>query len=70
MKRNSLEAESGHDRFEREKREFHEAVRQGYLALARAEKDRFIVFDGTLEAGKLEKLIFEHIRPIVSKIGE
>jgi len=70
LKRNLSEAQSGQDRFEREKMAFHETVRQGYLALAGAEKDRFLVVDGTLEVGKLEESIFESLRPVVSKIGE
>jgi dTMP kinase len=35
------------DRFEREKIEFHERVRQGFLALARAEPKRFRVIDAS-----------------------
>lgn len=35
------------DRFEREKLEFHEKVRQGFLELARAEPERFRVIDAS-----------------------
>lgn len=35
------------DRIERENRAFHEQVRQGYLSLAAAEPQRFIVLDAT-----------------------
>lgn len=35
------------DRFEREKRDFHEAVRQGYLAQAKEEPGRWLVLDAT-----------------------
>ena len=35
------------DRFEREKREFHERVRAGFLALAAAEPKRFRVIDAS-----------------------
>ena len=39
------------DRFEQEDRSFHEKVRKGYLELAKAEKEKWIVVDwtGTLE---------------------
>ena len=35
-----------HDRFERETREFHEKVRQGYLALSKRWPNRFQIIDG------------------------
>jgi dTMP kinase len=35
------------DRFERETIEFHEKVRQGFLALALAEPDRFRIIDAS-----------------------
>lgn len=38
------------DRLERETVDFHERVRQGYLALARAEPQRVVVVDATREA--------------------
>ena len=37
------------ERFEQESLRFHRAVRQGYLALAAADPDRFVVLDGTLD---------------------
>lgn len=48
----SRNEEEGHeDRFENERIEFHEKVREGYLAVAKAEPDRVIVIDaaGTVE---------------------
>ncbi len=44
-------------RFERETLAFHERVRQGYLALAAAEKDRFLVVD----AGGTQAQVFAEI---------
>lgn len=44
-------------RFERESLVFHQHVRQGYLALARAEKDRFLVVD----AGGNKECVFKEI---------
>jgi len=38
------------DRFEREKLEFHEKVRAGFLALARQEPERFRVIDAAQPA--------------------
>jgi dTMP kinase len=35
------------DRFEREHLEFHRRVRDGYLSLAKAEPDRFIIIDAS-----------------------
>lgn len=36
------------DRIEQEDREFHQRVRDGYLKLARATPERFLVLDGSL----------------------
>ncbi|WP_337868512.1 dTMP kinase [Meiothermus sp.] len=62
-----LERFEGRDRLEREPLEFHRRVRQGYLELAQAEPERFVVLDATqpLEAlqaqlrGYLESLLLE-----------
>ena len=35
------------DRFEKESRDFHRRVREGYLRMAKAEPERFYVVDGT-----------------------
>jgi dTMP kinase len=45
------------DRFEREKIEFHERVRQGFLALARAEPKRFRVIDASRPVADVAKQI-------------
>ncbi|MBF0200296.1 MAG: dTMP kinase [Desulfamplus sp.] len=60
--------ERGHkeSRFERESLDFHHRVRQGYLALARQERDRFVVVDASLSRdeisgniiAELEKFLF------------
>lgn len=41
------------DRIEREPMEFHERVRQGFLAIAGEEPGRFMVLDGTRAVGEL-----------------
>ena len=46
-KRLAEEGAAREDRFEREKVEFHERVRVGFLALARAEPERFRIIDAS-----------------------
>ena len=65
VKRNSSLEDSGQDRFEREKRTFHDAVRRGYLALAGRDLERFVVVDATLGEDELGEVIFQHIRPFL-----
>lgn len=43
-----LAREKGADRMSQQKREFHEQVREAYLAMAERERDRFVVIDATL----------------------
>ena len=63
LKRNKLLVQEGQDRFERETKDFHEAVRQGYLLMARENRERFVVVDGTLEKDELTEVVFQHIKP-------
>ncbi len=58
MKRGGSASEEGQDRFERESLEFHRAVREGYLRLAREEPGRFEVIDAgpDVEAVRVEIL--------------
>lgn len=63
LKRNRIMRQEAQARFEKEKIEFHEAVRGGYLTIAKEEPVRFVVVDGTLDEDALEEVIFEHIRP-------
>ncbi|ACN15769.1 Tmk [Desulforapulum autotrophicum HRM2] len=53
-------------RFERETLEFHERVRQGYLALAAAEQDRFLVVDAR---GTQEQVFTEIVSGINRRLG-
>jgi dTMP kinase len=66
LKRNKALHQEGQDRFERERREFHEAVRKGYLSMAREDTKRFVVVDGTLMEHEIEEVIFDHIRPFLA----
>lgn len=51
------------DRIEKEAIEFFEAVRRGYLALATAEPQRFLVLDGTQTTEALEAQIWAAVEP-------
>jgi dTMP kinase len=53
---------SREDRFEREKVEFHERVRQGFLELARLEPDRFCV----IPASSSVESVFAQVKKIVA----
>jgi dTMP kinase len=53
--------QSREDRFEREKIEFHEKVRQGFLELARAEPQRFRLIDAARSAAEVGREMKEII---------
>jgi len=55
------------DRLERERVEFHERVRQGYLRVARRAPGRMKVLDGTLPADELERMIFSHVEELLKR---
>ena len=57
------------DRLERERVEFHERVRQGYLQVARRAPGRFRVVDGTLPPDGLERLVFRHVEQLLKRKG-
>lgn len=67
LKRNKIQFQEGQDRFEREKKDFHEAVREGYLTMATEDRERFVVVDGTLKEDELEEIIFKHVEPFISR---
>jgi dTMP kinase len=54
---------SREDRFEREKVEFHERVRAGFLELARTEPERFFVID----ASRSIEEVFQQVKKIVDQ---
>ncbi len=54
----------GKDRLEREDREFHEKVREGYLRIARREQQRVVVIDASLP---LESVVEEVLRNLQSR---
>lgn len=47
------------DRFENEELDFHRRVRQGFLALAAREPQRWVVLDATLSRAKLAGIIWD-----------
>ncbi|UCB51084.1 MAG: dTMP kinase [Deltaproteobacteria bacterium] len=65
LRRNETQFQKGQDRFEREALAFHNAVREGYLDLARENRDRFVIIDATLPKNKVEGKIFQHIEPFL-----
>ena len=57
--------ESAPDRIGQEGAEFHERVRQGYLAMAAEEPQRFLVVDGTLSPGEITDRIWRRLEPLL-----
>jgi dTMP kinase len=57
------------DRLERERVEFHERVRDGYLRIARRAPGRIKVVDGALPADELERLVFRHVEEMLKRKG-
>ncbi|MFK7602515.1 dTMP kinase [Deinococcus sp. SM5_A1] len=50
------------DRLEQADLTFHQRLRQGFLKLAEAEAERFLVLDATLDEADLEKTIWEAVQ--------
>ena len=67
LERNETQSQKGQDRFEREALDFHRAVREGYLELARKNQDRFVIIDTTLPKDEVEEKIFQQIEPFLDK---
>jgi len=65
--RNRQLIEQGQDRFEQERLDFHDGVRRGYLELARANADRFVIIDANQTEDQLEEEIFGHLRPYLEE---
>lgn len=59
-------SESGPDRIGQEGAEFHERVRQGYLAMASEEPERFLVVDATLPPEEITHTIWRRLEPLLS----
>lgn len=55
------------DRLEREAEQFHARVREGFLALAAAEPERFLVLDAALPVDELHTAIVARVAPLVTR---
>ena len=60
--------QSAKDRFELEDLSFHRRVREGYLKMAAAEPDRWLVIDATLPKAKISHIIWEKVSQILSNL--
>lgn len=56
---------TGKDRIERETHEFHERVRNGFLALARGEPDRFRIIDASRPSDDVRGDIWKEVRRVI-----
>lgn len=57
------------DRFEKEDGDFHRRVRQGFLALAKAEPERWLVIDGRLEKREISDIIWRRVSAMLPSSG-
>jgi dTMP kinase len=53
------------DRFELEDLSFHRRVREGYLKIAAAEPDRWLVIDASLPKGKIAGIIWDRVSQLL-----
>ncbi len=60
---------SSHDRFEQEDITFHQKVRQGYLTLAAAEPQRWLVIDATKPQNEITDIIWQNVRSLMKAKG-
>ena len=49
------------DRIERDSRDFHRRVREGYLEMARADPDRWLLLDASLPKDELSDLVWDRV---------
>ena len=56
------------DRFEQEDTAFHQRVREGYLALADAEPERWLVVDAAQSRAKVEQVIWDRVRRLLGEM--
>jgi dTMP kinase len=59
------EARTRYDRLESEAADFHARVRAGYLALAEAEPERFLVLDATHPVDELAAQVRDRVSPLL-----
>jgi dTMP kinase len=56
---------SQQDRFESEDTSFHDRVREGYLKLAAAEHQRWLVIDATMSRAEVGRIIWAKVEPLL-----
>lgn len=56
------------DRFEQEDMTFHRRVREGYLALAAAEPERWLVIDARQSRGEIARLVWPRVSRLLVEI--
>jgi dTMP kinase len=54
------------DRFEQEELAFHHRVREGYLKLAAAEPERWLVVDASQPKGQITRIIWQRVSQLLS----
>jgi len=57
------------DRFEQEAIDFHQRVREGYLKLAAAEPERWLIVDASQSKRKIADIIWQRVSQLISKMG-
>jgi len=57
------------DRFEQENIAFHQRVREGYLKLAAAEPQRWLVVDATQSKEKITEIIWQKVSQLIKTAG-
>jgi dTMP kinase len=58
------------DRFELEDLSFHRRVREGYLKIAEAEPDRWLVIDASLPKGKIAEIIWDRVSRLLADCSD
>ena len=57
----------GRDHFEDKELAFHQRVRQGYLEMAAADPERWMVMDATLPRAKIRKIVWDRVAQLLGK---
>jgi len=58
------------DRFELEDLSFHRRVREGYVKMAAAEPDRWLVIDASLPKGKIAETIWARVSQLLPDFSD
>ena len=57
------------DRFEQEAIAFHQRVREGYLKMAAADPERWLVVDASQSKAKIAQIIWQRVSQLLPKQG-